>query len=303
MRLIRLLTSAGILIGVALTSATTSLAGAREGSAAVSVSVSLSGFETPSQHWQDPCEGNDPYTGYESKEAPIPVYRDEATEIAVRVGLPADFERNQTLIDTYGPDVFRTFVSTHTRFTRYCYDPLTRDVDPGTFEGFWVPLVTQETVVAALAQRLEDYLRPPRVSWPSVDREFGWLYVKAPMDFRVDDVSPISLTASVTNITGSVTATVSATPSSVLLEPGEPGGSATTCPMAAATAAYVVSTPGLCSYRYNNSSAVSPSGTFNALASVAWTIVTSDPGFGVATIRTWSSFDVAVAEAQAVVTG
>jgi hypothetical protein len=48
---------------------------------------------------------------------------------------------------------------------------------------------------------------------------------------------------------------------------------------------------------------VSPSGTFNALASVAWTIVTSDPGFGVATIRTWSSFDVAVAEAQAVVTG
>ena len=40
--------------------------------------------------------------------------------------------------------------------------------------------------MASLSQRLEDLLLAPSVSWPSMDREFGWLYVKAPMDFRID---------------------------------------------------------------------------------------------------------------------
>ena len=88
-----------------------------------------------------------------------------------------------------------------------------------------------------------------------------------------------------------------------VLEPGEPGGRSKSCPISAAIAVYDVSTAGTCSYRYQNSSAISPSGAFEALASIEWVISTSDPAFDVSSIRTWSTFDVAVAEAQAVVTG
>ena len=76
----------------------------------------------------------------------------------------------------------------------------------------WVPLVTQETVVPELYVHLERYLSAPAVSFPGEDREFGWLYVNTAQDFRIEPPSTITLTASVTNITGSVSGSITATP-------------------------------------------------------------------------------------------
>ena len=277
-------------------------AGNREEGARVDVTVSLTGFGTPAKYWQNPCDEDGEYSSYASHETYIKYYRDEATDIQISNGGFGP-EHGDELIATYGADVFNTFVKTHTRYTRYCYDPRTEDVDPSSIDNFWVPLVTQQTVVAALWKHVWDYVDAPQIQWPSMDQEFGWLYVQTPMDFRASELSGMSLTATVTNVTGSVTATIDATPTELALEPGEPGGLPTSCPVTASTAPYSASVPGLCSMTYRNSSAISPTGTFEANASVLWEIDTTDPGFGVTSIRTWSWFDIAVAEAQAVVTG
>ena len=271
----------------------------------ISVEVQLSGFSTPSRHWDDPCDNEPPeeyrYQAYRSKEMAIPIRRDANLEITnAQLDYPPAREQ---IIATYGPDVANIFVETHTMFVRYCYDPTTGDIDAATQDFFWVPLVTQQSVVPELYKRIWDYIDPPRTSWPSMDQDFGWLYVQAPMDFRIESVSSVSVTATVSNITGSVIATVTATPQSVTLEPGEPGGLPVDCPLAASTASYAPEAPGLCSYTYRNSSAIESDGKFDVLTSVRWTIETTDPTFPITSIRTWSRSEVAVAEAQAVVTG
>lgn len=262
--------------------------------------MSLSGFETPSVHWRNPCTA-DVFSAYHASQMQPPNYRDATTEVTT-AQLSNAMGRDWA-IATYGPDIVNRVVPAHVMYVRYCYNPTTQDYDPATWGVYWVPLVSQQTVVPALFARLWDYVEPPVVSWPSMDREFGWLYVRAPMDFRIEPVAAVSLTATVTNITGTVTGWVSATPVSVTLEPGEPGATPVTCPIEGAIAAYSPALPGACSYTYANSSAIAPGAVFDVHASVLWRIETSDPTFGVDSVRTWSSSQVPVAEVQAVVTG
>lgn len=277
-------------------------AGTTERGARIDVEVSLDGFATPAKYWQDPCADDEPYTKYWVG-TPVAgeIFRDATLDITT-AQLSNEMGRGY-VESTYGPDVVNQVVWAESMYIRQCMDPDTAEVDASSWEIFWVPLVSMETVVPALYKHLWDYLHGPTVSWPSMDQDFGWLYVNAPMDFRVDPLPAISLTATVTNVTGSVTATVSATPAEVTLEPGEPGGRTTSCSLAAATAAYLPSTPGSCSYTYNNSSALEPSEAFDVGAMVRWVVDTSDATFPVQEARTWSWSDVAVAEVQAVVTG
>lgn len=275
-------------------------AGSSQGGATVGASVFLPGFATPEIHWNDPCTGEE-YSEYFAGRKEPAIYRDRDTEVTT-AQLTSEMGRSWA-IATYGPDIVHRLVASELQYERYCFDPVTQDVDPASWSTYWVPVVSQETIVAALFGHVWDYVQPPAVSWPSMDREHGWLYVQAPMDFRVESLEPVSVTASVTNITGSVSAWVSATPVSVTLEPGEPSGVPVVCPIEAATAEYSAAAPGMCSYTYRNSSAVDEDGVFGVHASVLWRIQTSDPTFEVASIRTWSSSEVAVAEVQAVVTG
>jgi len=275
-------------------------AGNSEGGAVLGVSVSLPGFATPSIHWQDPCTGEQ-FSEYHAGAIRPPIFRDAETEVTT-AQLTNNMGR-EWAISVYGPDIVNRVIAAYAMYERYCYDPRTEDYDPATYGLYWVPFVSQETVVPALFERLWEYLSPPSVTWPSADREFGWLYVQAPMDFRMQMVEAVSLTATVTNVTGTVTATVSATPESIVLEPGEPGGVPVVCPIAAATAPYSAATPGACSVAYRNSSAIAVGAMFLVHASVLWRIETSDPTFDIDTVRTWSSSQVAVAEVQAVVTG
>ena len=272
----------------------------------VSVEVQLSGFSTPSRHWDDPCDDQPPeeyrYQAYRSKELAIPVRKDANLEITnAQLDYPPAREQ---IVATYGPDVVNVFVETHTMFVRYCYDPKTGDIDAATQDFFWVPLVTQRSVVPELYKHIWDYIGPPRVSWPSMDQEFGWLYVQAPMDFRIEQVSSVSVTATVSNITGSVTATVTATPLSVTLEPGEPGASARRLPACGVDRCLRARrTWSVFVHLQQLVRRSRPTARFDVLTSVRWSIETTDPTFPITSIRTWSRSEVAVAEAQAVVTG
>lgn len=295
LRAVAALSLASVIVG----SPTSTHSAGREG-ARIGVSVSLSGFANPSQFLEDPCDDSD-FPDYWVGETTTEILRDSSLEIT---NAQLDYEPARGAIEaSYGPDVVEHVVWTDKMYLNYCWNADTLDVDASTQDFFWVPLVTQQTVVPALFAHVWDYAFGPVVSWPSMDREFGWLYVRAPMDFRVDPIETIDLTATVSNVTGTVTARVVVTPETITLEPGEPGGLPVSCPLSAATDLYLVESPGWCSYTYENSSAISPSLTFDVGAMASWGVATSDPTFPVNSIRTWSWDDVAVAEAQAVVTG
>jgi hypothetical protein len=155
----------------------------------------------------------------------------------------------------------------------------------------------------ALRDLREKQLPVPITDFLALDSEFGWAYVRVPVDFRVANaVQPVSVTASV----GPVWATVTALPSRVTFEPGEPGGHTVACSAAGATVGYDPATPGECSYAYANSSAISANGrTFTTTTSIEWTISwtsSTGAGGGLGGYTTSSSAPLAVAEIQALVT-
>ncbi len=301
MRWMRVAVAATITLTTVSAGASAVSAAGSETGARIDVSVSLTGFETPSAVWSNPCDGDEQYTRFVSHENPNPIYQDGTLEIT---NAQLSNELGRAYVESlYSQETVSRLVWSHTMWWSYCVDPDTLEIDGASQTMSWVPLVTQETVVSALYEHLWDYLAPPMLVWPSMDQEFGWLYVKTPNDFRIQQLSTISLTATVTNVTGTVTATVAASPSTLTIEPGEPGGSARSCPMAAALAPFSVASPGACSYTYQNASSIDPMGTFDVGSTVGWDIATSDPTFPIATAFTWSWREVSVAEAQAVVTG
>lgn len=306
-----------LVIAVASTTATTGVAeagdiqdGSPGGGATVAVEAAVSGFETPAGVFTSPCAGDEVYSQFVSarddrrfKNETFEFFDSElpAAESQIFQGRFAMYDGSTLAwVDAHA---WSTPVKTHVWWTTSCQNPETGEISPAGEQGFWVPLVSQETVIPALYERLEDYLTAPVLSWPSEDPEFGWLYVKAPMDFRIAPPNGVSLTATVTNVTGSVTATLSAEPGSVTFTPGEPDGDSVVCSVAAATAEYSDASPGACSYTYQNSSAISPWAEFSWRAVLRWDVTTSSPTFAAASIPTVSYGTVAVAEAQAVVTG
>lgn len=307
----RHLVAAGVLAAtLVLISGTVDAAGNQASTGAtIGVEVSLGGFATPSVVHDDPCVDYAPYTEHYS-------VRDDRrfktatgllldTTFGVLPGTTqwAIFEND---VVTFTDDsTWAAEVPTHVYWLVGCRDPLTREsLVPGplgTTGGVWVPLVSQETVVPVLYAHLEEYLGAPLLSWPGEDREFGWLYVNTAQDFRIEAPATITLTASVANVTGSVSASVTATPTVVSFEPGEPGGSMVVCSVEAATAGYSVSVPG-CHYRYQHSSAISPTNAFGTRTVLRWEITTTSTVFGDHALPTISYDTVEVAEVQAVVT-
>lgn len=177
--------------------------------------------------------------------------------------------------------------------------------DPETYElsyvlDYWISAPTPGDLVADLAEILPGYLDPPDVSWPNASPEHGWLFVKVPMDFRIDNLDSVTVTASVTNAIGTATASATATPSVAAFDSGEGGG--TECDFEGATVAYVPGTPSACAYTYQNSSAIA-GGSFGSTTTVRWdvTSVPSDPSLP-ASMDTFTSQALPVSEVQAIVT-
>jgi hypothetical protein len=177
-----------------------------------------------------------------------------------------------------------------------------------TGERVFVPLWIQRVAAADLLPDVEDRARSqipaPAVSFPNLAEQGGMALTRVPQDFRVANLAPVSASASV--IAGPLSAwvTVTATPVSVMFDPGEPRGSPLECSVDAAQAEFVAATPGECSYAYRDSSAIDPSGGFSASVSVEWSI-TYEGSSGSGSLSSYSSSTstaLPVGEIQAVVT-
>ncbi|MFK8025230.1 MAG: hypothetical protein AB8G26_14830 [Ilumatobacter sp.] len=172
-------------------------------------------------------------------------------------------------------------------------------VDPGTEDYTWIDVPDQESIIPGLLEEVLANLPAPRVSFPDADREFGWLYVNAPMDFRIEPLTTVTRSATITNVTGSATGSVTATPADIVFDPGEPGVRPILCSYEDAIARYDIDNPGACSHRYSNSSAISPTGTFRATHAVVWEITSSAPLTINQPVSSLSQ-DIEVAEIQAI---
>jgi hypothetical protein len=182
-----------------------------------------------------------------------------------------------------------------------CVDPETGLQDPTTINEYWVADPEPVDVVRAVFDYVEDYLDPPVVTWPNMSPEHGWLFVKVPMDFRVNNLGTVSVTATVTNALGTASGTVTATPGTIAFSSGDQGGGAR-CTADQAREPYLPRNYGVCSYTYLNSSAI-VGGAFSSLTTMAWDVTSSpaDPSIP-ATLDTVTAQALAVSEVQAVVT-
>jgi hypothetical protein len=164
----------------------------------------------------------------------------------------------------------------------------------------------QDLLPGILDQLRQRTLPKPVPVFKLLDQQFGWAYVRTPLDFRAggDSWRPVSVTASV----GPVWATVTARPQTLTFDPGDRAGPGpVSCGGDGPVAPYVPETPGACSYTYLNASSTSPLDGyhFQTTLTIAWSISwTSSTGAGgaLAPYETSASALLAVAEIKGLVT-
>ena len=173
---------------------------------------------------------------------------------------------------------------------------------------YWVALPAADPV-DLLPQLLQDLraraLPKPTPVFELLDREFGWAYVRTPLDFRAggDSWRTVSITASV----GPLWATVTAKPTRLTFDPGDPKGpAAVACDGDGPIAIYEPKTPGVCSYTYRNASSTSTvdGHNFTTSLTIDWQISwTSSTGAGgpLDAFATTSTAPLAVAEVKGLV--
>jgi hypothetical protein len=166
---------------------------------------------------------------------------------------------------------------------------------------------TPADLLPALLNDLRSRLLPrPTPVFEALDPEFGWAYVRTPLDFRAGGNSWREL--SVTASAGPVWATVTATPSVLTFDPGDPlGDGPVSCSGPAAIAPYVPERPGECSYTFTNSSSTSDFDGYHFLTtmSIRWTLTWTSSGGGAGSFdpyTTSATAELAVAEVKGLVT-
>lgn len=193
---------------------------------------------------------------------------------------------------------------TQTQYTSFCASPAMPVAWLATnIAQWWTSTPTPELLVPLMMEFVEDEIDDPLTSWPNMSPTDNWLYVKVPMDFRVNNVASVSVTASVTTSLGSASATITATPSLLTFSSGDSSGSAE-CSVDEGREDYVPRAPGACSYTYINSSAIAPNGySFETSVDVTWDISATVPSPALpATLTTSTPQLLPVSEVQALVT-
>jgi hypothetical protein len=169
-----------------------------------------------------------------------------------------------------------------------------------------VPASQPGDLLPQLLEQLKRQALPkPTPVFQLLDAEFGWAYVKTPLDFRAggDSWRSVSVTASA----GPVWATVTAAPTRLTFDPGDSAGPGpVSCAGDGPTAVYVAAVPGACSYTYTNASSTSPFDGYHFVTSLTidWSISwTSSTGAGgpLDAYSTSSSAQLAVAEVKGLV--
>ena len=170
-----------------------------------------------------------------------------------------------------------------------------------------VPEVAPADLLPGLLADLRSRALPrPTPVFEMLDPEFGWAYVRTPLDFRAGGESwrEVSVTASA----GPVWATVTAVPMALTFDPGDPAGAGSvTCTGTAPIDPYIAESPGECSYVFTNSSSTSPHDGYHFLTtlSIEWSITWVGAGGAAGTFEpytTSTTTELAVAEVKGLVT-
>ena len=169
-----------------------------------------------------------------------------------------------------------------------------------------VPEATPQNLLPGILEELRERALPaPTPVFELLDKDFGWAYVRTPLDFRAGDAwRPVSVTASL----GPVWATATATPNRLTFDPGDAAGPGpVSCGGDGPVAPYVAEVPGVCSYTYLNASSTSPYDGYHFQTrltidwSISWTSSTGESG----TLEPYSTSAaalLAVAEVKGLVT-
>ena len=165
---------------------------------------------------------------------------------------------------------------------------------------------TRDILPSVLRRLKEESLPAPTPAFALLDPQFGWAYVRTPLDFRAGGGSwaPVSVTASI----GPFSATATGTPVSLTFDPGDSSAAdPVTCRGTAPIAPYVAESPGACSYTYTNASSTSAYDGYHFLTTftigwqISWTSSTGEGG-NLEPFSTSATSELAVAEAKGIVT-
>jgi len=173
--------------------------------------------------------------------------------------------------------------------------------EAGTIQLYWIRRPTQEGIISSLFAGVIERLKAPDISWPNKDPEFGWVYVTVDNDIRISPVEAVREQVTVSNLLGSVTAWVQATPSRIEFVSGEPGSTGTRCSYESATAPFRIDASSYCTYRYENSSSIGTEvpNAFVTRTTLFWEITSSGP-LTYNDPESWRSEPIQVAAVQAI---
>ena len=135
---------------------------------------------------------------------------------------------------------------------------LWRRTCPDGESWFELPVIdpTTQLLPLLLTRLQQEQLPKPSPVFAALDPEFGWAYVRTPIDFRVGGGTwrTVTVTASI----GPYWVRVTATPGTLTFDPGDVAGSPpASCGGSGPIAKYVAEDPGACSYTYDNASSTS----------------------------------------------
>lgn len=184
---------------------------------------------------------------------------------------------------------------------------LWRRTCPDGVSWFELPVIdpTTELLPLLLTRLSQEKLPKPTPTFSVLDPEFGWAYVRTPIDFRVGNGSwmPVSVAASI----GPYWARVTASPGTLTFDPGDASGTGpVSCGGAAPVAVYIAEEPGACSYTYVNASSTSAYDGYHFLTTftidwqIAW--LSSTGGGQLDPLSTSATAELAVAEAKGIIT-
>jgi len=127
---------------------------------------------------------------------------------------------------------------------------------PGSVRRYWIRRPTPGAIVPGLYAELVAGLEAPTAVWPHADPEFDWVYVTVDNDLRIEPVEPDDIDITIGNLVGSVYVQLTATPSHITFNPGEPGSPGVPCTYEQATAPSSMDFSSSCVYTYANSSSI-----------------------------------------------
>jgi hypothetical protein len=278
-------------------------AGVDEVAGSVGVTVGVSGFSDAQLRVESRCVEYGP--AFHPNRRPTNEYRSNEVLLS-QIGDPdAGWFVERVPADEFDISL-SVSIPTHRQWRTWCEglqgDPPVMVEAPGSERFPWIELVSTDTLVPQIVEHLEEVLTEPALYWPGIDREHGWLYVQLPMDFRVAAQQPVTLHASVSNLAGSASAWVTATPVSVLFEPGEPNGQPIACTYPAATAGYHENRPNACAVTWHHSSSLSNTTYFPYRITTVWNITSNATTLTTGNSPRSTTGNIQIAEIQAILT-